>query len=190
MDEWQGALSPLQNLKWITHSPPLLRHSLDTLMLFAANFAAAAFSCVLPQNKSNTLFFKHPVTVSFSLFPFHPPHVVFSPQVSLPFFYVSVLMIYFCKNVWPLPSSRHKWLFKEIRVNYFYLRQAASWDEAGCFTVAFACLFWLQPTFVSGEVFPNKCFIWSPKWRAVFKWADLLSGRNLQIHFEKSRFPL
>lgn len=169
---------------------PLLCHSLDTLMLFAANFAAVALSCVLPQNKSNTLFSSTPSLSHSHSFLFIHRMLFFAPQVSLPFFYVSVLMIYFCKNVWPLPSSRHKCLFKEIRVNYFCLRQAASWDEAGYFTVAFACLFWLQPTFVSGEVFPNKCLIWSPKWRAVFKWADLLSRRNLQIHFEKPRFPL
>lgn len=46
---------------------------------------------------------------------------------SLPFFNVSVLMIYFCKNVWPMLSQSFKWLFKrESHVNYFRHRQVRS----------------------------------------------------------------
>lgn len=54
-------------------------------------------------------------------------HSSLSNLLSLPFFYVSVLMIYFCKNVRPVLTQSLKCLLKRgIHVNYSYLRQALS----------------------------------------------------------------
>lgn len=102
MDEWQGALSPLQNLKWITHflplsspPPPFLCSSLGTLMLFAANFSTVAFPACGSGINQTPFFFKHPcLTLTLSLF-IQP---TFPSPASLPFLCLSVLMIYFCKK--------------------------------------------------------------------------------------------
>lgn len=101
-----------------------------SFILFAGNSQhhwCGLFLCVAwEQKKCTSLACYHRLSLPLCLC--LSTHLSLSLQSpSLPFFYVSVLMIYFCKNVWPVLSQSLKCLFKrEIHVNYFYLRQAQS----------------------------------------------------------------
>lgn len=103
------------------HFPPCSPRSLP----FAGNITdMILFLCMAWEQKkctSVTCYHFHSPTLSLCLF-IHSslPNLLF-----VPFFYVSVLIIYFCKNVWPVLSQYLKHLFKRgIHVNYSNLRLA------------------------------------------------------------------
>lgn len=151
MDVWQGAPSPFQNLKWITltFSPFLAKNPPNTYP--PPHFYTARWKqptslmwpfplCSMRTKEMHSLSMLLPsLSHSVSVYPF-----LSLQSLSLPFFYVSVLMIYFWKNGWPLAlaeSFKLQCLFKrDIHVNYFYLRQAPSEDKEGYLTV----FVWLQ----------------------------------------------